>query len=411
MRIGSGFAIGLLAAASLAGCMTIPGGKHADANWVGAWGASQSLPLADSKSLDNQTVRLIVHPSLGGDAVRVRVCNTFGAKPLVLGAAAIGIQTNGASLAADSNRTLTFSGKPTIAIPPGAVAVSDPVQLGVSSAQSLAVSLFVAKDTGPVSAHALGMQTSYVSSSGDFAANAAGTAFGTTIQTWPFVCGVDVSAARHARTIVTFGDSITDGFKSTVDANRRWPDVLAARLSAAKQDLAVVNAGISGNRVLHDATAPRVAFGPNALSRFDRDVLTVNGATHVVVLIGINDIGMGTAARNPDEAVSAEELIAGLTQIAARGRARGLTMIGATLTPFAGAAYATEEGEKKRQAVNAWLRDSKVFDACIDFDAATRDPAKPTQFLPAYDSGDHLHPNDAGYRAMGEAVPLALFGP
>jgi lysophospholipase L1-like esterase len=208
---------------------------------------------------------------------------------------------------------------------------------------------------------------------------------------------------------VAFGDSITDGFKSTVNANRRWPDYLSARLQAAGEKIAVVNQGISGNRILHDSGMGQPRFGPNALSRFDRDVLSVSGASHVVILIGINDIGMGSASRSPAEAVSADEIIAGLKQLALRAHARGLQVIGATLTPFAPAAYFTEEGETKRQAVNAWIRTTTDYDRVIDFDAAVRDPANPRQLQPAYDSGDHLHPTDAGYKAMADSIDLGVF--
>jgi lysophospholipase L1-like esterase len=221
--------------------------------------------------------------------------------------------------------------------------------------------------------------------------------------------GVEARTKSGARAVVTFGDSITDGFKSTVNANRRWPDYLSARLQTTGDKIAVVNQGISGNRILHDSGMGQPRFGPNALSRFDRDVLSVSGASHVVILIGINDIGMGSASRSPAEAVSADEIIAGLKQLALRAHASGLKVIGATLTPFSQAAYFTEEGETKRQAVNAWIRSAKEYDRVIDFDTAVRDPAKPRQLRAAYDSGDHLHPSDAGYQAMADSIDLSVF--
>jgi lysophospholipase L1-like esterase len=287
--------------------------------------------------------------------------------------------------------------------------VSDAVELTVAAQANVSISIFLPADTGPATVHPLATQTPYLSGEGNFVADEAAAPFARTLQVWPFLSGIDVRTKTAVGAIVAFGDSITDGFKSTVDANRRWPDYLASRLRAAGVASAIVNHGISGNRILNDAIAARPIFGPNALSRFDRNVLSVTGATHVVVLIGINDIGMGGPERNPAENVSAEDIAAGLRQIAARARAQGLKAIGATLTPFGGAAYYSEQGEDKRQAVNAWIKSARDFDACIDFDLATRDPSQPNQLLPAYDSGDHLHPNDAGYEAMANSIDLQLF--
>jgi lysophospholipase L1-like esterase len=351
---------------------------------------------------------LIVHPSAAGDQVRVRIANTFGTHTLEIGAASIALQDSGATLVAGTSRALTFDGRASILIPPAAVIVSDAVALNVSSQRNLAISVFLPKSTGPATAHAGANQNSFVSSVGNYVASDA-TAYATKLSSWPYLVGVEVQSKETAHAIVTFGDSITDGFKSTIDANHRWPDYLSERLRAAGRKESVVNQGISGNRILHDSGLGQPRFGPNALSRFDRDVLTVSGASHVVVLIGINDIGMGSAARFPEEAVSAEAIIAGLKQIALRAHAQKLKVIGATLTPFSQAAYYTAEGEQKRQTVNNWMRTAKDYDAVIDFDSATRDPVKPAQLLPAYDSGDHLHPNDAGYKAMADSIDLAVF--
>jgi lysophospholipase L1-like esterase len=351
---------------------------------------------------------LIAHASLGGGQVRVRLSNAFGTRPLVIGGASIGLQASGAANTPGSTRPLTFGGRTSVTIPPAAVAVSDAAELTVTAQANLSVSIFLPGDTGAATVHPLATQTSYVSGEGDFVANDAAAPFAQTLQVWPFLSGIDVLASSSARAIVALGDSITDGFKSTVDANRRWPDYLASRLRTAGAATAIVNHGISGNRILHDALAGRPMFGPNALARFDRNVLAVSGATHLVVLIGINDIGMGSPERNPDEVVSAADIIAGLGQIAARARAQGLKVIGATLTPFGGAGYYSAPGEVKRQAVNAWIRSAQDFDAYIDFDLATRDPAQPNQLLPAYDSGDHLHPSDAGYEAMAQSIDLQL---
>jgi lysophospholipase L1-like esterase len=379
------------------------------ATWVATWSTSETAPVPNASGFKDQTLRLIAHTTLGGDQVRIRLSNVFGIKPLVIGSAGVGLQATGAALAPGSHRPLTFGGRSGVTIPPAAVMLSDPIDLSVAPQSNLSISLFLPGDSGAATVHPGATQTSYVSGEGDFVARTEAAPFAQTLQTWPFLAGIEVRAKPGTRVIVAFGDSITDGFKSTVDANRRWPDYLSRRLLSAGSNVAIVNQGISGNRILHDALAGRPIFGPNALSRFDRNVLAISGATHVVVLIGINDIGMGSPERNAAEVVSAEDIIVGLRQLAARARARGLKVIGATLTPFAGAGYFSAQGEEKRQAVNAWIRSAKDFDGFIDFDAATRDPAKPTQFLPAYDSGDHLHPNDAGYEAMAKGVDLKLF--
>jgi lysophospholipase L1-like esterase len=380
----------------------------AEKQWLATWGTSVVDPTPNGQAFENQTLRLIVHPSMGGERVRVRIANTFSARPLEIGAASIAIQESGAAIVAGSNCVLTFGGRPTTIVPPGAVIVSDSVALQMPPNRNLAVSIFLPKNTGPATAHPGANQTSFASTTGNFVASDA-AAFTTKLSTWPYLVGVEIEAKEGAHAIVTFGDSITDGYKSTIDANRRWPDLFAARLLAADRKASVVNQGISGNRILHDFGMGQPRFGPNALSRFDRDVLTVSGASHVVVLIGINDIGMGSASRSPEEAVSADDIIAGLKQLSLRAHAQRLKVIAATLTPFGQAAYFTEEGEKKRQVVNAWIRASNDYDGIIDFDRAVRDPAKPMQLLPGYDSGDHLHPNDAGYQAMADSVDLTLF--
>jgi lysophospholipase L1-like esterase len=380
----------------------------AEKQWLATWGTSAVDPTPNGQAFENQTLRLIVHPSMGGEQVRVRIANTFGAKPLEIGAASIALQESGAAVVGGSSRPLTFGGRSAAIVPPGAVIVSDAVELQMPSGRNLAVSVFLPKSTGPAPAHPGANQTSYASTTGNFVAGDAAV-FTSKLSTWPYLVGVEIEAKNDVRAIVTFGDSITDGFKSTVDANRRWPDIFAERLRAAGRKESVVNQGISGNRILHDFGMGQPRFGPNALSRFDRDVLTVSGASHVVVLIGINDIGMGSATRYPEEAVSADDIIAGLKQLVVRAHAQRLKVIAATLTPFGQAAYFTEEGEKKRQTVNEWIRASNDYDGIIDFDRAVRDPAKPIQLLPAYDSGDHLHPNDAGYKAMADSVDLTLF--
>ena len=353
---------------------------------------------------NNQTLRQIVHASIGGNRARVVLTNTFGTVPITVGAAHIARRETAAAIVPASDRALTFSGRPTITIPAGAMVYSDPVDLNVPSLGDLAIDLYLPGDTNtssPITMHNGAFQTSYVSQTGNHAGMAALPSVATT-PSWFLLSRVEVMAPQSVGAVVTFGDSITDGTRSTPDTNHRWPDLLAARLMTGGAQMAVLNAGIAGNRILSEG-----AFnaGINALARFERNALDQPGVTHMVVLEGINDIG--NARQNPTP--TAEDIIAGYKQMVERAHTRGLKIYGATLTPFEGAAYFTTEGEAKRQAVNQWIRTSRAYDGVIDFDAATRDSASPTKFLPQYDSGDHLHPNDAGYQAMANAVDLALF--
>jgi len=385
------------------------GGSNEPKKWVTTWGSSQVAPLQGGAAPNDQTLRLILRPTVGGEKVRIRLANTFGAKAIKIGAASIAVHDADAAVIGSTVKPLSFSGQSSIVIAPAATWVSDPVSLTVTPGKSLAVSIYFPDDSGVLSAHPGANQVSYVSTAGNFVAKSDGAPFTTEIASWPLLASVEVGASTAARSIVMFGDSITDGYKSTIGANHRWPDFFAERLRAAGKKLAIVNQGISGNRILHDSLGPQPRFGANALSRFERDVLATSGVSHVVVLIGINDIGMGSPARNPAEAVSADDIIAAYRQLIVRAHAKGLEVIGATLTPFRGAAYFYEDGEAKRQAVNKWIRSSTEWDGVIDFDLATRDPSKEDTLLPAFDSGDHLHPNDAGYKAMAEAVSLSLF--
>ncbi len=354
-------------------------------------------------TISNQTVRQIVRVSVGGDRVRVVLSNAFGTAPVEIGAAHVALRDHDALVKASSVKPLTFGGSTTGRIVPGATIVSDAVSLTVPAVSDLVVDLFLPGELGtgpsPVTTHNGASQTNYLSAAGNHSGEAAMTVE-RTAGAWFLLARVEVASDQGSGAVVTFGDSITDGARSTSDLNSRWPDHLARRLAARKgKPIGVLNAGISGNQVLGDGA------GVSALARFDRDVLMQTGVTHVIIMEGINDIGLARA--NP--APSADDLIAGHKQLIARAHARGLKVYGATLTPFEGAAYWTAEGETKRQALNQWIRTSGAYDAVIDFDQVTRDPAAPTKFLPAYDSGDHLHPGDAGYKAMGEAVDLKLF--
>ena len=380
--------------------------RHDEDHWVGTWSASPQA-AGTPVQINGQTVREIVHTSIGGDRVRVRLSNAYGTSPLDIGSAHLAVRSVGASIAAGSDRVLMFNGSPTITIPAGALVVSDPVTLKVPELGDLAVSVFIPGNVAAATEHSLGLQTTYISPPGDFT-GAASMAAATTTLSWYFLTGVEVKASEKTKAVVTLGDSITDGFASTPDTNRRWPNRFAERLQAqpGKFRLAVLDEGISGNRVLHDF------IGTNALARLDRDVLVQTGAKYVIVLEGINDIGIPGAFGLAAEQVTAEQIIAGHRQIIDRAHALGLKIFGGTLTPFEGTifpGYFSAAGEVKRQAVNEWIRTSKAYDAVIDFDAVTRDPAHPTRFLPIYDSGDHLHPNDTGYKAMADAVDLSLF--
>ena len=351
----------------------------------------------------NQTLRQVVRTSIGGDRVRIVLSNAFGTAPLEIGAAHVALRDRDAAVRPASVRALTFGGSAAGRIRPGATLVSDAVDMAVPALADLVVDLYLPGELGtgpsPVTTHNGASQTNYLSAAGNHS-GAPTLAAERTAGAWFLLARVEVSAAAGASAVVAFGDSITDGARSTTDMNSRWPDVLARRLAARSgPPVAVLNAGISGNQVLGDGA------GVSALARFDRDVLMQTGVTHVIVLEGINDIGIARSNPTP----SAADLIAGHTQLIERARARGLKVYGATLLPFEGAPYYSAEGEAKRQALNQWIRMSGAYDAVIDFDRVTRDPSAPTKFLPAYDSGDHLHPGDAGYKAMGEAVDLALF--
>jgi lysophospholipase L1-like esterase len=346
---------------------------------------------------DNQTLRQIVRTSIAGTRVRVVFANTFGTIPLNIAGASIALHDKDWDIVGSSLRKLTVNGSPSFRVPAGALMLSDPVDLQVSARAELAIDIFVPDDLGsvvsPITMHNGANQTSYVT-----VGNHVGeTTFagGAITRSWFLLARVEVAAPARAAAVAAFGDSITDGTRSTPDRNNRWPDHLARRLPA---DVAVMNVGIAGNRVL---TEGNFNAGINALARFDRDVLALPGVTHVIVMEGINDIGAGNAA--------VDELIAAHKQMVERAHERGLKIYGATLTPYEGAAYFTQEGEAKRKALNQWIRTSGAYDAVIDFEAVVRDPSAPTKIRSEFDSGDHLHPNDAGYKAMGESIDLSLF--
>jgi lysophospholipase L1-like esterase len=388
--------------------------------WVGTWAtapvASPSQPPAQTATgqpapprLQNQTVRQIVHVSLGGSRLRVVFTNAFGTRALAIGGAHLALRDKGAAIAAGSERPLTFSGSPTVTIPPGAVLISDPVSLTVPRQADVAIDIYLPDDTAaspsPLTIHTASRQTNYVSSAGKHL-GARELPGATPTTSWFFLSRVDVAAAAGTGALVAFGDSITDGFNSTVDTNNRWPDHLSRRLVAAGAAMGILNLGIDGNRVLADGA------GVSALARFDRDALAQAGVTHVFVLEGINDLGLPNLFKDGPRPTAAQ-LIAGHRQLIARARAKGLKIYASTLLPYEGTTfpgYFTPEGEAIRKEFNTWMRTSNEYDGIVDFDALVRDPKQPSRMLPSLDSGDHLHPNDAGYRAMADALNLEWFG-
>lgn len=411
--------VALAAALLLASSMAYA--QRTGEHWITTWGTATVVrppqpptlaprtPAPPPLHFNSQTLRQIVRTSIGGTKARVIFSNTFGTAPLMIGAASLALRDKDAAVVAPSVRRLTFAGQQGMRIPAGAIAYSDAVDLNVPPRADLAIDIYLPNDTNtpsPLTTHGSALQTNYVTEPGNHAGAATLPVLRTT-PSWFLLARVEVSGPAATGAVVTLGDSITDGTRSTPDANRRWPDRLAERFAVAKLPMAVIDVGIAGNRLLTDGA------GVSALARFDRDVVAQTGVTHLIVLEGINDIGMGGTG---PAAPTADDLIAAHTQIIERARARGLRVFGATLTPFDGTTivtpqgpYFTPQGEAKRRALNEWIRTSKAYDAVIDFDAIVRDPAAPAKLLPLYDSGDHLHPSDAGYQAMANAVDLALF--
>jgi lysophospholipase L1-like esterase len=369
-------------------------------------------PAFTAPHFDHQTVRMIVRNSVGGPSVRVQLSNAFGAAPLPVGAAHLALSAGGSATVPGSDRALTFSGERSVVVPVGAEVLSDPVDLRVPALTRLAISLYIDGQASDPSEHLTALHTTYLSSTGDFT-GATSMVAADTRQSWYWLSGVEVRVPARTGLIVAFGDSITDGVNSTPDTDRSWVGQFAERLMHADADAdagagagrwAIVDEGISGNRLLHDQ------IGPAALARLDRDVFSQPGVKWMIVLEGINDIGFSKLPGMPQTAaVSAQELIDAQKQIIERAHLRGIRVMGATLTPFQGATYYSEEGETVREAVNQWIRTGHAFDAVVDFDAAVRDSHNLKAIRGDFNNTDHLHPNDAGYRAMAAAIDAGAF--
>ena len=413
----------------------LTGQTKAGSHWVATWGTSQQLyraagagrgvapvPAAAAPAaapaprgparrfpippqlagLRNQTVRMVARTSMAGSTVRIRLQNALGAPTVAIGAVHIALRTAGARIDPTTDRALTFSGTGAASLYGGTTLVSDPVNLVLPPLADVAVSVYVPGETGPPTSHLFALHTTWISGEGDHTGDAE-IVGGETRESYYWLAGIDVMAPKNAGTLVTFGDSITDGDQSSNETNKMWPAVLAARLQAKKKTagVAVVNAGISGNRVLGDNSS--------ALARLERDVLSQPGIRWMTVMEGINDITGGSRGVAGVPQIRAEMLIAAYRQIIEAAHTRGVKVIGCTLTPYGGSTPFNEYGESVRSAVNEWIRKSGAFDAVVDFDAATRDPKDPLRFRTEADSPDMLHPGDAGYRLMGEAVDLGIF--
>jgi lysophospholipase L1-like esterase len=370
-------------------------------SWVGTWTAAPQLTepgnLPPAPGLAGNTLRQVVYVSIGGSRLRVRFSNLYGEAPLTMNGVQLAVSKGGDSIDRGTARALTFNGTPSVTIEPGKTVPSDPVDFKLSPQTDLAVSIHFGSTPNAITGHPGSRTTSYVASGN--ALDAASFPAGVKTEHWYTLTGIDVSSPSTGGAVVVFGDSITDGRGSTTDGNDRWSDNLSRRLRASSvtAEVAVLNQGIGGNTVISGGV------GPPAVSRFERDVIDQNGVRWVIVLHGVNDVGNAT-----DQAV-VQRLIAVYEQWVAAARARGLRIYGVPILPFGGSQYDSADHETAREAVNAWVRTPDNFDAVIDLDAAVRDPEAPSALLPAYDSGDHLHLNAAGYQRMADAIDLALF--
>ncbi len=413
--------MGILATSLAATLLAGVGAQASGTRWIGTWAAAPQPSMPGGlETFRNQTLRLIIHTSIGGTKLRIRLSNTYGDRPLIFGGAHVARRTAGPDVEPTSDRVLTFAGRSAVAVPKGTTIVSDAVQLAVPALSDLAISLYLPDETPATTNHLLALQQSFVSPETGDSTGLAKFVVAKTIRSWPFLTGVEVDAPADGAAIVAFGDSKFDGDGSTADANHRWPDILAERLQrdARGARFGVLNEGIIGNRLLRDS--PREppsevgdALGESGLKRLEPDALGQPGVQFVLVSFGVNDLGLPGAMAPATESVTAADLIAGYRKLVASAHRHGVRIIATTITPFENAkapGYYTPEKEAVRQEVNAWIRGSRDFDGVVDLDRLLRDPDHTTRLLPAYDSGDHLHPNDAGYAAGANAIPFLVLG-
>ncbi len=391
--------------------------------WVGTWAnVPTAVPASGVVTLEDQTIRQVVHTSVAGRKLRIRLTNEFGSEPLRIGEVRVARRARGTGhdIVEGTDRRVEFSGHRSATIPAGAPMVSDPVKLRVRARSDLVVSIYLPRPTPVTTLHAFAYQQNVLANGNVTAASTVEATETTTA--WYFLSGVSVKNRRpDAASIVALGDSITNGFETKVNENHRWPDRLSNRLQRKPglRGLGVLNLGVAGNRLLHDPNPPEGSaaegfsayFGQSALRRFDRDVAAQPGAEYLITLLGVNDLGHPGTVAPESETVSARRLIAAHRQLIARAHTLGMKAYGATILPFKGddLGFYTEENGRKWKKLNRWIRTSGEYDAVIDFAAAVRDPERPRRLLPRYDSGDGLHPNDAGMRAMAQAIPLRLF--
>jgi lysophospholipase L1-like esterase len=409
IRLAALALLAVLAPAPVAGAATVSAitteAVQASAPWVGTWAAAQVAPNTTGLShagFKDETVRDVVHISVGGSEVRIRISNVFGTKPLRIADVRIALRADGAQTVPHSSHRVTFGGQGEVVVPAGQREFSDPVRMGVGAGQDLAVSIFVKDPSGPCTWHPAAVANSYYSVVGDHSAATGTAAYPHMLGAWYWLDGVDVVNPAINGAVVTFGASTSDGVGSTRNANDRYPDDLARRLLGLPDGLrlSVLNAGISGNELL----AGGGIAGESGLSRFERDALNQTDVRVIIVWEGTNDIG-----EHPT--MTSRQLIDGYLQLIQAAHARGIAVVGATLQPDEGAGYYSVHGNRVRMAVNRWIRDSGAFDAVADFDAALRDPTDPARLRPSFDSGDHLHPNDAGYQAVADTLqPWTLAG-
>jgi len=391
-------------------------------HWVSDWSTAVHAPMDYPGAppvlvVENQTIRMVVRPTFAGDRLRVRLSNVYGTSALKIGAAHIALVRQGSAIVPESDRALTFGGQASVSIPAGAPMLSDSIDLKMGDFAELAITIFSPEKASGTTTHLLGQHETYISAPGNFTAAPDFTASSVT-KSWYWLEGVDVLATEETTALIAFGDSITDGAGAKTGDYADWPDMLGKRLAGGKEaaQVAVLNKGIGGNRVLHDGA------GVNALARFDRDVLAQSGVTGLIILESINDIGFpyvsvpspkGSNAPDQfpfaDQKVSVQDLRGGISQMIERAHERGIKVYGATVTPFEGVNTYNAEGEATRQALNQWIRTGGAFDAVLDFDAAVRDPNHQTRLRADYDCGDHIHPSEAGYKALADAINLMLF--